>query len=625
MNKKQLRYWTVAGTFAAAALALIGRYAVLASERETVQSRVAFETERGPIVDRTGRLLAMDSALYNVAVWRPETKAAEFAADLPRLAAVLELSEAELQEKYEKGASDFFYVKKRVAPQVARTIQDAKATGAFAGIVVEKVAGRIYPEKRLASHLVGFVGDGNRGLAGVEHKYEADLSPSPAAAPADGSRRVRGNTVVLAIDTAIQYALEEIARKAMASTGAESLMLLAGDARSGELLAYVALPDFDPNEYYASPAESWTDFPATYAYEPGSVFKVFSMAAVLDLGGMSTNTTFTCDGAYHRTTANGEEIRIKCLGAHGAVNLERILELSCNSGAGYAADTVQSLDFYERLAAFGFGSRTGIALAGESPGLLRRPEAWSLRSKPTIAMGQEVLVTAVQMFAAATAIANGGVLLKPIAVRKVLSADGSLVYENTPQTVRRVVSAENARAILGAMERASGLGGTGHRAKVQDLRMAVKTGTAQMADRATRRYSETDFIASTLAILPAEDPALVLYLAIVKPKGESYYGGRIAAPVIREAAEAVLALSDLPRGESPAVPHSGTIALPRLAAATIGEAMPDLRGTPKRLLLPLLERTDLSVRIEGEGYVVRQRPAPGSPITSGMEITLELE
>lgn len=625
MQKNLTRYWIAVGILAAAALLLLGRYALLASEKGPAASLAAADRERGAIVDRTGRPLAMDSALYNIAVWRPETEAASFASDAARLASILDLPESEILAKWESGESDFFYLKKRVPPQVSRAVQDGKASGSFAGIVVEKVSGRIYPEKRLASHLVGFVGDGNRGLAGVESKYEADLSPSPAPAPDSSSGIFKGNEVQLSIDSAVQFSLEEIARKTMADTGAESVILLAGDARTGEILAYVAMPDFDPNEYYEYPSEAWSDLPSVYAYEPGSVFKVFSMASVMDLGGIDGSTTFSCDGAYRKKTPSGEEIVIKCLGSHGQVNLERILELSCNAGAGYASDTLQSLDLYERLTAFGFGARTGVALAGESPGLLRSPDAWSLRSKPTIAMGQEVLVTAVQMLSAATAIANGGVLLKPIAVRKVLAPDGSLVYENAPQAVRRVVSADTAAAILGAMEAASGEGGTGRRAKVKDLRMAVKTGTAQMADRATKRYSETDFIASTVAIFPADAPRVVLYLAIVKPKGESYYGGRIAAPVVREAAEAILALTDLPRGESPTVLHPGTVSLPRLEAPTVGETMPDLRGTPKRLLLPLLSRKDLKVRIEGEGYVSLQRPAPGEAVVPGTEIYLELK
>jgi cell division protein FtsI (penicillin-binding protein 3) len=199
------------------------------------------------------------------------------------------------------------------------------------------------------------------------------------------------------------------------------------------------------------------------------------------------------------------------------------------------------------------------------------------------------------------------------------------VYENTPQAVRRVVSADTAKAILAAMETVASEGGTGKRAKVKDIRMAVKTGTAQMIDPATKRYSEKDFIASTLAIFPADAPRIILYLAIVKPTGESYYGGRIAAPVVKDAAEALLSITDLPRGASPTILHSGTVAIPPVAPVVIGSTMPDLKGTPKRLLLPLLARKDISVRILGEGYVVRQKPPAGAAVPSGTEVVLELQ
>lgn len=622
---RRVRYWVVVGVLAAAALFVIGRYANLALSPRPGQGVGTAEVERGTIVDRTGRLLAMDTALYNVAVWKPETRPEDYKADAARLAGLLDLDEADIVSKYDSSSSDFYYLKKRVAPQTARTIQEGKAAGAYEGIVVERVEGRLYPEKSLASHLLGFVGDGNHGLAGLENRYEGDLLPPAAKVKSGSDDRLRGNQLVLSIDSAMQYSLEEIARKAMADTGAESVILLAGDARTGEILSYVAMPDFDPNAYFDSPQENWYDWPSVYAYEPGSVFKVFSLSSVLDLGGIDKNTTFVCDGAYHRTTPSGEQITIKCLGVHGVVNLEKILEYSCNAGAAYASDRAQAFDFYQRLCAFGFGSRTGVALPGESSGILRSPDTWSLRSKPTIAMGQEILVTALQMLQAATAVANDGILLKPIIVRRVLDPSGAVVYENAPQAVRRVISANSASTILSAMETVASRSGTGWRAKVKDVKMAVKTGTAQMIDKDTKRYSETDYIASTLAIFPSDAPRIVLYLAIVKPKGSSYYGGQIAAPVIRDAAEAVLAITDLPRGDSPTIEHPGVVSLPQLAPVTVGQTMPDLRGTPKRLLLPLLERSDLNVRIDGEGYVTDQKPAPGTVVAPGATIELELK
>jgi len=614
MNKRSFRYWTVVGFLGVFALFVVARYAYLAATpaKAAAEARPG-EAERGEIRDRGGRVLAMDSPLYNVAVWRPETKRAVFPGEIAKLASITGASATEIQDRWTNGSSDFFYLARRAQPQVARAVQEEKDRGAFAGVVVEKVAGRLYPEKRLASHLVGFVGDGNSGLAGVEMRSDDELL-------------AQGRSLELTIDGDLQFSLEEIARKAMSTTGAEAVMLLALDPRNGEVLSYVAMPDFDPNDYASSPELSWFDWPSVYHYEPGSVFKVFTMASVVDLGGADPNTTFTCDGAFHKTTPSGEKITIKCLGVHGTVNIQKILEFSCNAGAAYAADSVGKLDFYDKLRSFGFGSRTGIVLPGETPGLLRSPETWSLRSQPTIGMGQEVFVSAIQMAAAATAIANGGTLMKPIVVRRALNADGSVAYESEAQPVRRVVSPETAKMILAAMETVSSAAGTGKRAKVADIRMAVKTGTAQMIDPATQRYSEKDYIASTLAIFPADEPRAIVYLAIVKPTlGPSYYGGRIAAPLVKEAAEAILNVTGMPRGANPTVTHPGSIAVEPVKPAAIGDTMPDLRGTPKRLLMPLLSREDISVSIEGEGYVVSQSPAPGTPIGQGAHISLVLK
>jgi Cell division protein FtsI/penicillin-binding protein 2 len=624
MSSRQFRYKFLIGALALCALVVAARFAYLAATPYKPSSPSDPAVERGRISDREGRVLAMDSPLYNIAVWRPETREASFPAEASRLASLSGGSESEILDRWRSGPSDYFYVARRVQPQVARAIQDAKDSGELSGVIVEKVAGRLYPEKRLASHLVGFVGDGNSGLAGIEMRCDDELSKASVAKPsAEGAQ---GRSLVLTIDADIQYSLEEIARKAMADTGSEAVILLAADARTGAILAYAAMPDFDPNDYASSPSESWYDWPSVYHYEPGSVFKVFSMASVVDLGGADANTTFTCDGAYHKTTSSGEKITIKCLGVHGQVNIEKILEYSCNAGAAYASDKVDGLDFYDKLRSFGFGSRTGLLVPGETPGLLRSPDTWSLRSKPTIAMGQEIFVSAVQMVSAATAIANGGNLLKPYVVERALESDGSTAYANSPQVVRQVVSADTAKLILASMESVSSSGGTGVRAKVPDVRMAVKTGTAQMIDPNTQRYSEKDYIASTLAIFPADSPRVIVYLAIVKPTlGPSYYGGRIAAPLVKEAAEAILRVTDIPRGATPRVAHPGVVSLPAVVPVQIGDTMPDLKGVPKRLLMGLVSRKDISVTMSGQGYVVRQSPAPGAPVAKGTEIVLEFE
>ncbi len=619
---RRWRYAVVLGFLSLFALVVIGRYAMLASEKGMFHASPLDSSERGPIMDREGRLLAVDSPLYNIAVWRPETDKDAFPAEVDKLASILEMDSGDILSRWKDGSSNFFYLKKRVAPQVARAIQEAKTEGAFSGIVVERVPGRLYPEKRLASHLIGFVGDENRGLVGIENKYDEELQPPPDAG-AKGTPAI-GYGVVLTIDADLQFSLEAIARRTMDETKAQAIILLAGDVRTGEILSYVAMPDFDPNDYVSSPPSAWYDWPSVYAYEPGSVFKIFSMSSVLDLGAIDMHTTFVCGGAYRKVAPSGEVIVIKDLADHGIVDVTKILEYSCNSGAAQAADRAATVDFYDKLTSFGFGTRTGLTLPGESPGSLRSPDTWSLRSKPTIAIGQEILVTASQMLAAATAVADGGLLRKPLLVKRLVRPDGTTIYDEQPVEVRRVISETTARSILTSMEAGAGLGGTGYRAKVGDIPMSVKTGTAQMIDPATHRYSDTDYIASTLAIFPSNDPQIVLYGVIIKPVGEML-GGRIAAPMIRDAAEAVLEQLPIERGGSPIIRHDGTVSLPRLSPVSIGETMPDLTGVPKRLLLPLLQRDDIKVKIVGDGWVAKQSPPAGSPVAPGMSIELDLK
>jgi cell division protein FtsI (penicillin-binding protein 3) len=284
---------------------------------------------------------------------------------------------------------------------------------------------------------------------------------------------------------------------------------------------------------------------------------------------------------------------------------------------------MENYAFYNVLRNYGFGERTGAGNPGETRGFLWPMERWSERSKPTIAMGQEIAVSAMQMIQAASAIANDGEMVSPRIVSRIVSADGKEEIWN-PSPRRRVLKPETARAMRTYMEGVTSDIGTGWRARVEDLSLAVKTGTAQITDPVTRRYSDTDFIASCIALLPSESPSLILYLAIVKPRGE-ILGGRIAAPPIREAAEALVDYLGIPRGRNPQISHPSTIELPLDRLPAVTGRIPDFSGLSKRTVLPLLLRDDLRVEIYGAGWVIRQTPPPGTPVTENMTIILELE
>jgi cell division protein FtsI (penicillin-binding protein 3) len=611
----RLRYNIIFSILIIFALYLLVYYGLLIvkSERPAIPQQSAGFTERGSILDRNGRYLAIQTRRADVSVWRPSISKID---DVSReLGLVLDMKPSEIIEKIESASSNFVYIKKQIDDNTARQLASLLDEKKIRGVTIEPIVGRIYPEKTLASQIIGFTGDRNKGLAGIEYAFDNIL---------DGiENNGKGSQVILTIDTTVQYILERIAAQTMNETGAEAVMLLAMDPRTGDILGSASLPNFDPNNIRASDEISRMNRPVIWAYEPGSVFKIFSITALLDSNAISGNSVFYCNGVYERITNRGEKIEIKCLGAHGRVGAREIIIHSCNAGAAYASDNLGSGAFYDILSDFGFGYRTGSSSPGETAGYLIPSQRWSDRSKPTLAIGQEIAVSAYQMLQAASAVANNGILVPPKIVSSIVSPDGtSSAWEGGDS--RRVLKAETAQAMRAYMvDAASGIG-TGWRAAVDDLSLAVKTGTAQIIDPVTKRYSDTDFIASCIALLPAESPSLVLYLVIIKPKGE-IFGGRIAAPAVRMAAEDLIDYLGIPRGRNPQTVHSPDVTIPAARLPAIHSQVPDFTGLAKRILLPLLLRDDINVEIRGDGWVRRQSPAAGTPVTSGMRIILELE
>ncbi|MDR3146243.1 MAG: penicillin-binding protein 2, partial [Treponema sp.] len=494
----------------AAALGLLGRYAYLmfgGGESGTSQSRER-PAERGPILDRNGRVLALYTRLANVTAWRSSVQNLDAVAE--ELAPLLEQDALSIRDRISSSPTDFVYLKKQIDESTIKLIENAQAQGRLRGIGLDYIPGRVYPAGNLASQIVGFVGDENRGLEGIEYAFEGELA-------GNGDK---GNQVILTIDTNVQYILEQIAGETLRETGAESIMFVAMDPRTGDILGAASLPNYDPNNFRAFSETDRSNRPAVWAYEPGSVFKIFSLATLLDKGAMSGDTTFICNGYYEHVTASGERIRINCLGAHGRVNARDIIVVSCNAGAAYASDLLDQESFYQGLRSFGFGSRTLSGIPGETSGVLSPVDRWSGRTKPTIAMGQEISVSTFQVLQAASAIANDGIMVPPRVVSRIASPEGNEIRNWDAGPARQVISAETAQTIRSAMVDVTSSIGTGWRANVEDLSLAVKTGTAQIVDPLTHSYSSTDFIASCIALLPAESPSLILYLVIVKPRGE---------------------------------------------------------------------------------------------------------
>lgn len=576
--------------------------------------------QRGSIVDRNGKPLAVQTNFYHVGVTPHLVRnKAQFADDV---SGPLGMESSDIMRILEQNsAASFVYLKKKITQTAYAELKKITDAKGYVYVNYDRIPGRIYPENALASQLIGYMGDDGKGLAGIEYSMQSYLQPSEKDGNAKESQE---KNVYLTIDANLQYKLEEIARDTMRTTQAESMMLIAADAKNGEILSYISLPSANLNEYsYASVAET-VDRPAMEAYEPGSVFKIFTVSVACDQGLIRPDDSFLCDGMYERRIKGGEAVRIKCLDRHGWLTARDALKYSCNDVLGQISDRISDDDFIAKIRALGFGQRTEIELPGETYGSVKDSDSalWSVRSKPTIAIGQEISVSALQMVQAATAIANKGIPLKLTLVKRITNKDGSVFYEHTAVPKERVLKQSTAEYVLSCME-TTATSGTGSRARLNDISLGVKTGTAQMASK-SGGYSTTDFLSNCMAIFPVEDPQIILYIVVEKAKGETY-SGRIVAPVIAKAADEIIDYLGMSRGDAASLEHSGKISISAARPIILGKKLPDFTGLSKRDIMNLVNSNGIQVKINGSGWVKSQNPAPGTPVSENMIIELNLE
>jgi cell division protein FtsI (penicillin-binding protein 3) len=439
--------------------------------------------------------------------------------------------------------------------------------------------------------------------------------------------------VVLTLDEAIQYAAEKELDRAVAETGSVSGVAVVLEPRTGEVLAMASRPTFNPNRFNAYPSSRWRNRAVADAYEPGSVFKVFTAAAALQEKVVDPDETIDCgDGSI--------EIAGQRVNDHAVFHqlaFRDVMAHSSDIGMIRVAQRVGRENFNRHIRDFGFGVPTGVELPGESSGLLRPPSRWSALSLASLSCGQEVGVTALQLAVAMGAVANGGYLMKPIVVKQVEDASGRAVKSAHPVAVRKVIEPETVDVLTdllkGVVRR-----GTGWRAAITGYTVAGKTGTAQKVD-ATGHYSMIDHVASFAGFVPASRPALVILVSLDTPRGEHNEGGDVAAPVFARIAEQALAHLGVPpedpdrtlrvaayRPDAGAVPAAYRPAEPSPAAGAAAEPsrMPDLRGLSAREASTVAARQGLIVELKGSGRVVAQTPDPGTELEAVMTCVLTL-
>ncbi len=551
-----------------------------AEARERHVKKVNVPAQRGSVRDIRGEVLAanlplkkivLDGTLFRVA--RSDTPKKPTAADLQRqagenaaiaastIARSLELDEAariQLQEKIleavavpeERDGKRYLVLRRRVSDPQANTLRLALEQQKIRGITFEPDPKRVYPNGSLLSHVVGYLDPDGGGLQGIEKSMDRYLAGQPGyrwiekdgvgnelaqyrgveQEPRDGS------DVVLTVDTAIQSIVEQELEAACAKYRPEMATVVMMRPRTGEILAMASKPDFDPNSLGATRLEQMRNRAITDMVEPGSIFKIVAVAAVLNEARVRPDTTVFCENG--RWEFGGSLLR----DAHpfGTLTVHDIIVHSSNIGAAKLAVQLGARPFHRYIRDFGFGSRTGVELPSEISGIVHPVERWSAISISRIPMGHEIGVTPLQMTAAMCAIANDGEWLMPRIVHSILNSRTgatSVVSENSPP--RRIVSEKAARQLRSALEDVVGPKGTAKGAAVRGFKVAGKTGTAQRVDAKNGGYLRGEYVVSFLGYLPAENPEFVCLVLFdnAHTKPNENFGGLVAAPVFSRIAE----------------------------------------------------------------------------------------
>lgn len=505
---------------------LLGRVTYLVVSSSDVRSRsyadpkVADSRVRGTIRDRNGNILAIQTTQY--ALYFRLDKGA----DLNRMAVIASpyvgMDAASILERT-SNYKTIALIRRGIPRQTAEALRSViEESGLEEAMTLEEYQGRSYPASFHAAQMLGFVNTDNEGLEGIEYSFDDLLYPYPEL----DKDITYGADIMLTLDLDIQYLLDVQVQRIADENAPDYIMGMVMDAKSGEILAAASYPWYDLNYYSLSSEDERMNRVLAYTYEPGSVFKIFTLAFAMDQG-IDTDTHFLCDGE-ETFTVDGQRFTITCHEKHGEVDGKGMIEKSCNGAIAYWILQTDKNLFYDYLRSLGFGTRQDIGVTGSTTGTLRAPSYWSNRSQATLAFGQELSVNALQITSAATAIANDGLRATPSIIRQITDHEGNSIRENEPQHTQ-VISKENADKVLsymvGAVEN-----GTARRAAVDGVTVAAKTGTAEIINPVTGSYADGTSLASTIAFAPAEDPQYIVYLAVSAPRGDSIWGANVAAP-----------------------------------------------------------------------------------------------
>ena len=623
--------------------------------------------ERGVIYDRNGNLLAVSASVDNVYLSPAEIEANGEDRGLiaQGLSEILGADYGDIYEKSGRRGSWYVTVARKIERDKADQIRRFKAENKISGVRLETDTKRYYPNGRLACHLLGFVGTDNYGLEGIEARYNDALSGTAGrslrASNAYGGEMLLhryeeyrpgedGCDLVTTIDASIQYYVEKHLRQAVldydALNGAGAIAM---DVNTGAILAMASLGDYDPNNFLAVSAEDqavidstttkeeasqllaeaqarqWRNKALSDTYEPGSTFKIITLSMALEEGKVSTGDSFYCGGST-MVTGRGTPIRCWKSGGHGSQTLTQAVQHSCNVAFVNIGQRVGAERFYDYCEAFGFlklsdnpdanlTARTGIDLSGESGSIWWSRNTFcskkNLSQLAAASFGQTFTITPLQLITAVSACVNGGRLMEPFVVQRLVAPDGSISFEHEPKLVRCVISETTSRKVREILEQVVGdpLDGTGRNAAVPGYRIGGKTGTSEKVSLEART-GQKEYIVSFVGFAPADDPKIALLVFLDTPSDKSgiyISGGQMAAPVVGRMMADILPYL----GVEPDPEDSAMAQMPACAGLDLPEAAELLKGA------------GLRYRTRGQGNVVtNQLPAPGMEIAVGTEVIL---
>lgn len=582
-------------------------YAKLADEQYTLAH--TDKAARGLILDRNEVTLAFNRQRYDVSVYKQSVK--NPLNTLNTLAAILEVDVRQLRARYDRNSS---YV------VLARELKDAQVkaieTRRMDGVAITRSTDRTYPFKRSLAQTLGFANIDGSGISGIELQYDRILRGTDGWTLLQKDARGKsimpimsrtkksqcGGNVILTVDNVLQSIAEEELRRVVIKHNAKGGTVIVTNPGTGEILAIASAPGFDPNRTRRDvDREAWRIRGITDIFEPGSTFKITTMLAALTSTNIKRSDLEYCENGSYRVfgeTINDSE-------GHAYLTFDDVFVYSSNIGTAKIAAKIGDQQLYRAARDLGFGTSTGIELPGEVSGILKKPSDWTRFSPLAISYGHEVAVTALQMAMAYGAVANGGTLMKPAIVQEILDGRDRPTFKFKPQIVRQVmkpkVAAQMAEILTRVVEK-----GTGQQARIEGVRIAGKTGTAQKLRPDRKGYSKTKYVASFACFYPAEQAKFLIYMCVDEP-GPNYYGGTVVAPAVKRILERVISIPDkqIPDRHR-RVPDS------QVASDAV---VPELVGHDRVTAERVLQELGIDYRVAGEGNVVQSQhiPTPASP------------